>query len=90
MQVHYSFTLKFKPNLSNAGICAYLFVFQHVEAQFTGHLTNGHCIWQILLIGKHQQDGVSEFILRDLFEKNKVHYREFLIDAIFTGNLYLA
>jgi hypothetical protein len=34
-----------------------------VETQFVGHLSSTHSIGKILLVGKNEQDGVSEFIL---------------------------
>lgn len=37
---------------------------QRVQAKLVGDLSSVHSIWQILLVGKHQQDSIAQLVLR--------------------------
>ena len=37
---------------------------QRVQAQLVGDLSSVHGVWQILLVGKHQQDCVAQLVLQ--------------------------
>lgn len=40
---------------------------QHLQAQFVGHFADGHGVGQVLLVGEHQQHGVFQLVLVQLW-----------------------
>lgn len=50
----------------NASTCSYSSTSQAVQTQFVSQFAHSHCVWKILFVSKHQNNGVFQLVLLDL------------------------